>query len=123
MQNKFKPATGQRVNARETFTSMAQKEFSPNNFRRYLEQPSLQSKKDYSDYSKNLNEEMYDDKAQVIQKKTSPMMAQTICSKTSTNFFSTRKQVRRPRLSMTDTDFNPEEAELKPRLLETKVVK
>lgn len=112
---------GQRVSAREQFTTLSKKEFSPVNFRRYLERPDIMKDKDYEDYSKNLNEEMYETKTKIIQK-TNPNMAGTICSKTGTNFFSSRKTARQARFSMTQESFNPEQAELKPKLLESKVV-
>lgn len=99
---------------------MNKKEFSPVNFRRYLERPDILPNRDYEDYSKNINEEMYQHKTQVIQK-SNPMTASTLCSKTGTNFFP-RKTARQARLSMTNTPVNLEEADLKPRLLESKIV-
>lgn len=112
---------GQKVSARETFTSLNRKEYNPVNFRRYLERPDAHGNKDYEDYSKNLNEEMYDHKTKVIQH-TSPIIANTICSKTGTNFYSTRQTARQARFSVTQSNFHPEDAELKPKLLESKVV-
>lgn len=80
---------GQQVSSRETFTSMNRKEFSPDNFRRYLENPQQHKAKDYEDYSKTINEEFFDHKANVIQ--TADLKSvNTICSKTGTNFFSAR---------------------------------
>lgn len=96
------------------------KEFSPVNFRRYLERPDILANKDYEDYSKNLNEENFEAKTKVIQKSNSNM-ANTLCSRTGTNFFP-RKTARQQRFSMTRVEVNPDEAELKPKLLESRVV-
>jgi hypothetical protein len=100
---------------------MNKKEFSPVNFRRYLERKDVFGNKDYEDYTKNINEEMYETKTQFIQK-TTPDMATTLCSKTGSDFFNNRKTARQARFSMTGTNFNPEEAEVKPKLLESKIV-
>lgn len=91
------------------------------NFRRYLERKDVFGNKDYEDYTKNINEEMYETKTQFIQK-TTPDMATTLCSKTGSDFFNNRKTARQARFSMTGTNFNPEEAEVKPKLLESKIV-
>lgn len=112
---------GQHISSKETFTSMNKKEFSPDNFRRYIENPEAHGAKDYSDYAKNLNEEYYDNKVKVIQR-SDPVTANTICSKTSSNFFSTRKTARSNKFGQSQSDFNPEESEVKPKLLETKLV-
>lgn len=63
---------------------------------------------------------MYDRKTKVLQR-TNPAMASTICSKTGTNFFN-RQTVRQARLSSTNFEIRPETSELKPKLLESKVV-
>lgn len=118
-QQNVKP--GQNVSPRDTFTSNNRKEFSPVNFRRCLEQPDNRSVKDYEDYARSLNEEMYESKTKVIQK-ANPAMASTICSRTSTGFFNNRQTARQQRLSMTGQNFNPNEAELKPKLLESRVI-
>lgn len=112
---------GQRVTVRDTFTTTSKKEFSPVNFRRYLERPDIMQNRDYYDYSKNLNDEMHDFKAKIIQKDTTNDMATTLCSRTGTNFYP-RQTARQARLSTTNFGVNPEEAELKPKLLESKVV-
>lgn len=107
--------SGQRMSPRDTFTSMNLKEYSPNNFRRYLERPDMQSGKDYADYAKSLNEELVD-------KTTVPVFNDTVATKTGSNFFNNRKKmVQSSRFSMTQQDFHPDEADIKPRLLETKV--
>lgn len=90
------------------------------NFRRYLEKPENLANRDYEDYSKNINEEMYDRKTKVLEK-TNPGMASTICSRTGTNFFP-KKTARQARLSSTNFNVRPETSELKPKLLESKVV-
>jgi hypothetical protein len=107
--------SSQHASPRETFTSMNKKEFSPNNFRRYLERPDMQSEKDYSDYAKCLNDEMVD-------KNAIPKFNDTIANKTGSQFFNSRKKIRSTRFSMTSHDFHPDEADVKPRLLESKVV-
>lgn len=112
---------GQHITSKETFTSMNKKEFSPDNFRRFIENPEAHGAKDYSDYAKNLNEEYYDNKVKVIQR-SDPVTVNTICSKTSSNFFSTRKTTRSNKFGQSQADFNPEESEVKPKLLETKLV-
>lgn len=112
---------GQHITSKETFTSMNKKEFSPDNFRRFIENPEAHGAKDYSDYAKNLNEEYYDNKVKVIQR-SDPVTVNTICSKTSSNFFSTRKTARSNKFGQSQADFNPEESEVKPKLLETKLV-
>lgn len=108
-------SSSQRMSPRDTFTSSNRKEFSPNNFRRYLERPDMQNEKDYADYAKNLNEELVD-------KHTIPKFNDTIANKTGQNFFNNRKKMRSTRFSMTQHDFHPDEADIKPRLLESKVV-
>lgn len=150
---------------------MNRKEFSPNNFRRYLERPDMKGEKDYNDYAKTLNEEMYEHKNRILKTST-PIVTETICSKTGSNFFNSRKKLRGARLSMTQADLtqnkslkinvdntcshptaltnskvggtpsactanhkangmqgkgdyfqnNPDEAEIKPRLLENRVI-
>mmetsp|Transcript_20164 Transcript_20164/g.17865 ORF Transcript_20164/g.17865 Transcript_20164/m.17865 type:complete len:140 (+) Transcript_20164:573-992(+) len=75
---------------------------------------------------------MYEKKAAVIQR-TNPMMASTLCSRTGTNFFP-KKTARQGRFASTNNftggkflvfnsiDLNPDETDLKPRLLESKVI-
>lgn len=100
---------------------MNRKEFSPDNFRRFLERPDMKGVKDYSDYAKSLNEEMYEHKTRIL-KTTTPEVSETICSKTGNNFFNSRKKLRGTRFSVNQADFNPDEAELKPKLLENRVI-
>jgi hypothetical protein len=82
-----------------TFISQNRKEFSPANFRRYLERPNVMGQKDYDDYAKNINDEMFDHKTRVIEK-SKPDMATTMCSKTSSSFFPARQTTRQARFSM-----------------------
>ena len=79
---------------------MNKKEFSPTNFRRYLERPDNLKNRDYEDYSKKLNEELFEQKKHVIEK-TNPKMASTLCSRTGTNFFP-RKTARQGRYASTN---------------------
>lgn len=118
--NNFGYNKGQAVSKTETFTSLNRREFSNDNFRRFLENPESHGAKDYNDYSKSLNDEHFDHKTKMIQR-SNPRAIATICSKTGTDFFSARRTVRPSSLSMGQISVKPEEAELKPRLLETKV--
>jgi hypothetical protein len=115
-----KSVNGQRVSAKETFSTMNKKEFSPASFRRYLERPDIMHNRDYDDYSKNINDEMHDYKSNIIQKST-PAMNSTLCSKTGSSFYP-RQTARQARLSSTNFAVNADAAELKPRLLESKVI-
>ena len=110
----------QHVKGKDTFTSINRKEFSPNNFRRYIARPDMKGEKDYNDYTKSINEEMYESKNKILQS-SNPALTDTICSKTGNSFFSMRKNMGQARYSMT-ADSYAEEAELKPKLLENRVV-
>jgi len=63
---KFDRNVGQVPNVKDRFTTHNQKEFSPMNFRRYLEAPELLQKKDYQDYATSINHEKYNQKNKIL---------------------------------------------------------
>jgi hypothetical protein len=62
---RFNPDYG-KVTNKNRFLSNHAKEFSQNNFRRYLDTPQLMTKKDYQDYATSLNHEKHSQKNQIL---------------------------------------------------------
>lgn len=54
----FQHPKGHDVPVKVRYTSMTKTEYKPKNFRRFIEQPAIQPKKDFNDYTKYVNEEM-----------------------------------------------------------------
>lgn len=77
---------GQKPNPADRFMTHNQKEFGAQNFRRYLDDPQIMKHKDYQDYTNSLNREKYNEKNKILIE-TSPETVNTICARTTTNFW------------------------------------
>ena len=118
---RFNPNYG-KVTNKNRFLTNHDKEFSPNNFRRYLDTPQLLKKKDYQDYATSLNHEKYNQKNKILTTSDVKTM-NTICSNTGTNFFSpSNARTRRSVVEKQSHDFDMRTTTIKPKLLESKVL-
>ena len=119
---RFNPNYGS-VTSKDRFTSSQKKEFSQNNFRRFLDAPQLTTKKDYQDYATSLNHEKFTQKNKILGT-TNTKTINTICSNTDTNFFGsgTTAKSRRVNSNRMSQDVDLRSTTIKPKLLESKVI-
>lgn len=118
---RFNRNLGQTPAAKDRFKSHNQKEFSPVNFRRYLENPGIIVKKDYQDYANSINHEKFNQKNKILTSST-PKTINTICSNTGTNFFNRTGPMRSHKHSAAPSqDFDVKGTTIKPQLLENQV--
>lgn len=120
---RFNPNFG-KVTSKDRFLTNNMKEFSPNNFRRYLDTPQMLSKKDYQDYATSINLEKFNQKNKILTEADYPTI-NTICSNTGTNFFkpgSAAFRKNRMGSARMSQDIDLRTTTIKPKLLETKMV-
>ena len=79
-------------------------------------------KKDYQDYATSINHEKFVSKNKILNE-AAPNTVNTICSKTSTNFFkNVGMRTKRP-MSITESpDIDVKNSTIKPKLLESKIL-
>lgn len=120
---RFNRNVGQKPNARDRYMSHNQKEFCPQNFRRFLDSPGLQVPKDYQDYATSINREKFNEKNKILST-SRPDTVGNICSKTASNFFDKTQAMRTKRLSTATAshDLDIKTSTIKPKLLESKVL-
>lgn len=118
----FSVGAGQVPTPQDRFTTHNQKEFSPVNFRRYLEAPELLEKKDYQDYATSINHEKFNQKNQILHD-ASPSAVNSICSRTGTNFMNnSAMRTKRPLSILDSPSIDIKTSTIKPKLLETKIL-
>jgi len=119
---RFNPDYG-KVTNKNRFLTNNQKEFSPENFRRYLDTPQLLVKKDYQDYATSINNEKHNQKNKILTETNNMNTINTICSNADNNFLSTgsvRIRGNRPIKGSQDLDIRG--TTIKPKLLEGNVL-
>jgi hypothetical protein len=120
---RFNRNIGQKPNPADRYLTHNQREFGPQNFRRFLDSPALQVPKDYQDYASSLNREKFIEKNKILSA-SRPDTVSNICSKTSTNFFDRSQGMRTKKLATSHAgrDLDVRGSTIKPKLLESKVL-
>lgn len=77
---------GDDTDPKTRFTATQRAQFKPNNFRRWIQEPTLEHQRDYDDYSKYVNDNNHDKKSTLLSKTMREVPAESLTPGRQTAF-------------------------------------